>query len=55
MSAREFIENDLIPWLEAELADNPPGNKHLIAGFEIGLGSVRQFIELRRPQWDIEE
>ena len=30
MSARDFINDTLLPWLEQELADQPRGNKHYL-------------------------
>jgi hypothetical protein len=34
MSARDFINETLLPKLERELADEAKGNKHYLAGFE---------------------
>jgi len=55
MSARDFIESELLPWIDKELADNPNGNKHYLAGFDDAIAAMRKFIELHRPQWDVME
>jgi hypothetical protein len=36
MSARDFINETLLPKLERELAEEARGNKHYLAGFEGG-------------------
>jgi hypothetical protein len=54
MSARDFIESELLPWIQSELADDPAGNKHYLAGFNGAVAAMQKFIEQHRPQWDIE-
>lgn len=52
MSARDFINDTLLPWLEQELADQPTGNKHYLHGFDDALKGVAHFLEAHRDQWD---
>ena len=52
MSARDFIEDTMLPWLEAELAEQVPGNKRYVAGFEDAIRAFQQFIEHGRLEWD---
>ena len=51
MSARDFINETLLPKLERELADEARGNKHYLAGFEGALKAMTQFIESKRDEW----
>lgn len=55
MSARDFIEAELLPWIEATLAEEAAGSKHFLAGFDSALKGVRYFIEQHRRQWDVED
>lgn len=55
MSARDFINETLLPMLERELADEARGNKHYLAGFEDALKAMTQFIESQRAEWDFSE
>ncbi len=40
MSARDFINETLLPKLERELTDEARGNKHYLAGFEDALKAI---------------
>ena len=51
MSARDFINETLLPKLERELADEARGNKHYLAGFEGALKVMTQSIESHRDEW----
>ena len=53
MSARDFINDTMIPWLEAEIKDDVTGNKQYIAGFEAAMGAMMRFIEHYRKDWDV--
>jgi hypothetical protein len=55
MSARDFINETLLPTLERELADEANGNKHYIAGFEGAVKAIRELIEAHRHEWDASE
>jgi hypothetical protein len=55
MSARDFINETLLPKLERELADEAKGNKHYLAGFEDALKAMTRFIESQRDEWDVSE
>ena len=55
MSARDFINETLLPKLERELADEAKGNKHYLTGFEDALKAISQFIESQRDEWDVSE
>jgi hypothetical protein len=55
MSARDFINETLLPKLERELADEARGNKHYLAGFEDALKAMTHFIESQRNEWDVSE
>jgi hypothetical protein len=55
MSARDFINETLLPKLERELADEAKGNKHYLAGFEDALNAMTRFIESQRDEWDVSE
>ena len=55
MSARDFINETLLPKLERELADEARGNKHYLAGFESALKAIKRFIESHRDDWDVSE
>ena len=55
MSARDFINETLLPKLEGELADEAKGNKHYVAGFEGALKAITHFIESHRDDWDVAE
>ena len=52
MSARDFINDTLLPWLEQELADQPRGNKRTSAGFDDAVKGMARFFETHRRQWD---
>ena|SRR2546423_1836602 len=45
MSARDFINETLLPKLERELADESKGNKHYLAAFEGALKAMTRLIE----------
>jgi hypothetical protein len=51
MSARDFINETLLPKLERELADEARGNKHYLAGFEGALKVLTPFIESHWDEW----
>ena len=53
MSARDFINEALLAWLEAEIASDAKGSHHYIAGFEDAMKAMRQFIESQRHEWDV--
>ena len=53
MSARDFINETMLPWLEAEINDDAQGNKHYIAGFEAAISAMGRFIEAHRKDWDV--
>jgi hypothetical protein len=55
MSARDLINETLLPKLERELADEARGNKHYLAGLEGALKTMTQFIESHRDDWDVGE
>ena len=55
MSARDFINETLLPWLEREIADEAKGNKHYLAGFEDAMRGMTRFIEAQRGDWDVSE
>jgi hypothetical protein len=55
MSARDFINETLLPWLEREIADEAKGNKHYLAGFEDAMKGMTRFIESQRDEWDVSE
>jgi hypothetical protein len=55
MSARDFIDDTLLPWLESEIRSEARGNKHYIAGFEDAMKGMIQFIQLHRARWDTPE
>jgi hypothetical protein len=55
MSARDFINETLLPMLERELTDEAKGSKHFIAGFEGAVRAVRELIESHRDEWDAGE
>ena len=47
MSARDFINETLLPKLERELADvEARGNKHYLAGFEGALKAMTQVVRI---------
>ena len=50
MTARDFINETLLPKLERELADEAKGNRQYLAGFEDALKAMTQFIESHRDQ-----
>ena len=55
MSARDFINETLLPWLEAEIASEAAGNKHYIRGVEDTMKALTRFIESHRNDWDAPE
>lgn len=55
MTARDFLNETLLPWLEREIRDEAPGNKHYLAGFEDAIKAMMRFIEAHRSEWDAEE
>jgi hypothetical protein len=55
MSARDVINETLLPKMERELADEAKGNKHYLAGFEDALKAMTRFIESQRDEWDVSE
>jgi hypothetical protein len=54
MSARDFLNETLLPWLEHEIHDEAKGNKHYLTGFEDAMKAMHRFIELHRREWDAE-
>jgi hypothetical protein len=52
MSARDFVNDTLLPWLEHEIGDEAGGNKHYIRGFEDAMKGMAKFIEQHRDKWD---
>jgi len=55
MSARDFINETLLPWLEEEVASEAKGNKHYITGAEDAMKAMARFIESHRNEWDAAE
>jgi hypothetical protein len=55
MSARDFINETLLPWLEKEIASDAQGNKHYIRGVEDTMKALVRFIEEHRDEWDVPE
>ena len=55
MSARDFINEILLPDLERARADEGKGNKHYLAGFDDALKAMTHFIESQRDEWDVGE
>jgi hypothetical protein len=55
MTARDFINETLLPWLEREIADEAKGNKHYLRGFEDAMRGMTRFIESHRDDWDAGE
>ncbi len=55
MSARDFINETLLPMLERELLDEAKGNKQFIAGFEGAVRAITELIESHRHEWDASE
>jgi hypothetical protein len=55
MTARDFINETLLPWLEHEIADEAKGNKHYLRGFEDAMRGMNRFIEKHRDDWDVSE
>jgi hypothetical protein len=55
MSARDFINETLLPWLEKEIADDVRGPKPYLAGFEDAMRAMTRFIEAHRQDWDAAE
>jgi len=55
MSARDFINDSLLPSLKEAIADEPRGNKHYVRGFDDGLKAVTRFLEESRHLWDVPE
>jgi hypothetical protein len=45
MSARDFINDRLLPWLAEEISDEARGNKLFLRGFEDALRALSRFIE----------
>lgn len=54
MSARDFVNDTLLPWLESEMAEKVEGNKSYLTGFEDAVRGMTRFIEEHRNRWDIE-
>ena len=52
MSARDFIHDTLIPWLDAEIEAPSPGSKQYLAGFEDALRAMAHFLDVHRHDWD---
>ena len=55
MSARDFINETLLPWLEEEIASDVKGNQHYIRGVEDTMKALSRFIESHRNEWDAPE
>jgi hypothetical protein len=52
MSARAFINDTLLPWLEHERPDRPGGNQHYRRGLDDARKEMAAFLEAHRRQWD---
>ena len=55
MSARDFINDTLLPSLNEAIADEARGNKHYLRGFDDALKAITRFLEESRHQWDVPE
>ena len=53
MTARDFINDTLLPWLEEELADEAKGHKHYLRGYEDALKGMIRFLESHPQAWDV--
>jgi hypothetical protein len=53
MSARDFINETLLPWLESEISSEAKGSQHYIAGVEDTMKALTRFIECHRNEWDV--
>jgi len=52
MSARDFINETLLPWLEQEIGSEVHGSQHYIRGVEDTMKALIRFIESHRKEWD---
>jgi hypothetical protein len=55
MSARDFINDTLLPSLSDAFASEARGNKHYLRGFDDALKAITRFLEESRHQWDVAE
>ena len=55
MSARDFINETLLPWLEEEIGSEAQGSQHYIRGVEDTMKALIRFIESHRNEWDAPE
>ena len=55
MSARDFINETLLPWLEQEITSEAKGSQHYIRGVEDTMNVLIRFIESHRKEWDVPE
>ncbi len=55
MSARDFINDSLLPSLTEAIAADASGNKHYLRGFDDALQAVTRFLEESRQKWDVPE
>ena len=55
MSARDFINDSLLPSLSDAIASEAEGNKHYLRGFDDALKAIMRFLEESRHQWDVPE
>src|SRR5690348_11653154 len=55
MSARDFINDNLLPSLSEAIADEARGNKQYLRGFDDALKAITRFLEESRHQWDVPE
>jgi hypothetical protein len=55
MSARDFINDTLLPSLAEAAADEPRGNKQYLAGYDDALRALIRFLEESRYLWDVPE
>jgi hypothetical protein len=55
MSARDIINETLLPWLETEIEAEAKGSQHNLAGFEDAMKAMVRFVEAHRASWDAPE
>jgi len=55
ISARDFINDTLLPALSDAIADEARGNKHYLRGFDDALKAVARYLEESRHRWDVPE
>ena len=52
MSARDYLNDTLLPSLQEALADEVKGNRHYVQGYDDALKAVLRFLEESRHRWD---